>query len=447
MKHRKPPIPVIVLLVAAVIVGGYYSIRSLTGSGSQTLSVSGTIEAGEVNISPEIAGKVAEVFVEEGANVKAGDPLFRMDDSQLLSQRAVAATVLETAKAGAATSEAALDTARANQTLTLNLARMDATAGRTLDWRDSSFPGYSLPGGYFSQQDLISAAETEVGAARSLRDGLLESLKTRLGEPGNAEFASAEARLLAARVAATSAQNVLSTATLSNNNDLMDKAQAAFDTTKAEMESAQGAYDLFKEGESEKEIILTRLELAIAQERYESAQDRLVMLQTGEASPKLDVANASVHQAEMAVEQAVAAIQQAEAQLALQDLQISKLTILAPCDGTILTLSIAAGEMVSPAAGAIKLGKLFDLSITVYVPEDIYGTLSLGQMATLTVDSYPLETFSASITQIADQAEFTPRNVQTAEGRKATVFAVTLKLQDMTGKLKPGMPADLVFDK
>ena len=48
--------------------------------------------------------------------------------------------------------------------------------------------------------------------------------------------------------------------------------------------------------------------------------------------------------------------------------------------------------------------------------------------------------------RIADQAEFTPRNVQTDEGRRTTVFAVKLTVDDPAGKLKPGMPADVVFD-
>jgi HlyD family secretion protein len=51
------------------------------------------------------------------------------------------------------------------------------------------------------------------------------------------------------------------------------------------------------------------------------------------------------------------------------------------------------------------------------------------------------------VVHIADKAEFTPRNVQTQEGRRTTVFAVRLKLDNQDGRLKPGMPADLVFDK
>jgi hypothetical protein len=49
------------------------------------------------------------------------------------------------------------------------------------------------------------------------------------------------------------------------------------------------------------------------------------------------------------------------------------------------------------------------------------------------------------VIRIADQAEFTPRNVQTEEGRRTTVFAVELAVDNPDGKLKPGMPADVMF--
>ena len=81
----------------------------------------------------------------------------------------------------------------------------------------------------------------------------------------------------------------------------------------------------------------------------------------------------------------------------------------------------------------------------VYVPEDQYGEIMLGDSAVVSVDSFPDEFFDAVVTRIADQAEYTPRNVQTEEDRKTTVFAVELSVEDLGGKLKPGMPADVTF--
>ena len=80
-----------------------------------------------------------------------------------------------------------------------------------------------------------------------------------------------------------------------------------------------------------------------------------------------------------------------------------------------------------------------------YVPEDRYGQIPLGQKASVSVDSFPGRSSEAQVSNIADQAEFTPRNVQTVEGRSSTVYAIKLSVTDPQGKLKPGMPADVVF--
>ena len=118
----------------------------------------------------------------------------------------------------------------------------------------------------------------------------------------------------------------------------------------------------------------------------------------------------------------------------------------AAASGVVLSRNIEAGEVVAVGSAAMTIGQLDKLSITVYIPEDRYGEIMLGQGAEMTVDSFPNEVFQGTVVRIADQAEFTPRNVQTDEGRRTTVFAVKLTVDDPAGKLKPGMPADVVFD-
>ncbi|MBE3039349.1 MAG: efflux RND transporter periplasmic adaptor subunit [Chloroflexi bacterium] len=447
MNHKRPPLPVIVLLILVILVGGYFGMRALLNKGSNALTASGTIEAIEVTISPEIGGKVAEVSVDEGAPVKAGDVLFRLDDTLLQAQRIVAAANLDMVNAAASTAAAALATAQANYDLALNAARLESASTRSSDWRAINPAGYTLPGGYFSRADEIGAAQTEVNAARSARDAAQDSLNTLLAEPANADFVAAETRLANARAASIVAQNVLTRANAANNTDLREAAQSAYDAAKTELDDAQAAYDGLKDTDAAGNITTSRADLSAAQERAESAQDRLLALQTGENSPKVAAAQAVLHQAQAAADQAALAATQAEASLALMDTQITKLTIIAPADGTILTRSIQPGEIVVPSASAMSLGRLDNLTITVYVPEDRYGEISLGQSATVTVDSFPGETFTATVSHIAEQAEFTPRNVQTIEGRTSTVFAIKLQVQDPDGKLKPGMPADVTFTR
>jgi multidrug resistance efflux pump len=447
MKHQHPPVPVIVILALAILVGGYFGIRALLNKGSAALTASGTIETVEVNISPEIGGKVAVVSVEEGSAVKAGDVLFRLDDTLLQGQRTVVSASLNLTRAAIFTADAAQSTAQANYYLAVNAARLESASTRTSDWRAVNPAGYTLSGGYFSRADEITAAEAEVESARSACDAAQNSLSTLLTDPANAVFVTAERHLANARAASNVAQDVLSRTNVANNIALRAAAQYAYDIAKADLEDAQAAYDSLKDTNAAIKIATSRAELSVAQERFESAQDRLLVLQTGENSPKVEAAQTVLHQALAAVDQAHLAVTQAEASLALLDIQIAKMTVTAPADGTILTSSIQPGEIVAPSAAAMTLGRLDNLTITVYVPENLYGGLYLEQSATMTVDSFPGETFNATVIHIADQAEFTPRNIQTIEGRTSTVFAIKLQVQDPGGKLKPGMPADVVFGK
>jgi multidrug resistance efflux pump len=116
-----------------------------------------------------------------------------------------------------------------------------------------------------------------------------------------------------------------------------------------------------------------------------------------------------------------------------------------PLAGVVLYRHVEPGEVASAGAPLVTVIDPDNLQLTVYVPEDRYGRIALGQGLPVTVDSFPGESFQGTVTHIADQAEFTPRNVQTTDNRKTTVFAVRLALETSAGKLKPGMPADVHF--
>ena len=191
-------------------------------------------------------------------------------------------------------------------------------------------------------------------------------------------------------------------------------------------------------------------QLAMAQARLASAQTGLAAAQAALAPGPLTAAAAQVAAAQAALDPAQldaaqAQVASAQAALDLLQVQLAKLTIVAPSDGVILSRAVEPGEVASPGATLLVMGPLSQLQVTVYVPEDRYGQISLGQVASLSVDSFPTRTFQAKVAQIADQAEFTPRNTQTVEGRKDTVFAVKLSIANPDLALKPGMPADVAF--
>ncbi len=117
--------------------------------------------------------------------------------------------------------------------------------------------------------------------------------------------------------------------------------------------------------------------------------------------------------------------------------------VTSPIDGVVLERLIEPGEIAAPGGTLMVVADLSALTLTIYAPENRYGQFALGQTYPVAVDSFPGQTFSGTVSHIADHAEFTPRNVQTKEGRESTVFAIKLTLAPSDGKLKPGMPADV----
>ena len=448
MQSKRAPILLIVILVLAILVGAYFAVRALLPKTDTSLAASGTIETVDVTVSPEVGGKVTAVLVDEGASVKSEDVLFRLDDNLLQAQRVVAAANLDSARASVTTANAGLATAQAQYDLAVLAAHAEAAATRTTVWTVDRPAGYTLPGWFFNQAEVIAATQAEVDHAKAARDAAQSALDVLQNDPAAANFLSVEKRLNDARVAFEVADAVLTRAKAANDNaDLQLAAQKRYDTAKTDLDNAQTDYNNLADHDVAKSIITARAELTAAQERYDTAQDHLQALQTGDQSPKLAAAQAVLNQAQAAANQAGLVVTQAQASLALLDTQIAKLTVTAPSAGVILTRSVEPGEVIPAGAAAFTLGRLDNLTITVFIPEDRYGEVKLGQSVSVSVDSYPGETFAATVVLIADQAEFTPRNVQTVSGRKSTVFAIKLQLQDPNGKLKPGMPADVSFSR
>jgi HlyD family secretion protein len=152
-----------------------------------------------------------------------------------------------------------------------------------------------------------------------------------------------------------------------------------------------------------------------------------------------------VPRAEALLAQAEKAAAQAQAELALVQIQIGKLEIKSPAAGVVTVRSIEPGEVVQAGAAALVISQLENLTVTVYLPEDRYGQIDLGDLARVTSDSFPGQAFAGQVQRIATQAEFTPRNVATEDSRRTTVFAVKLEVSSPQGELKPGMPVDVEF--
>lgn len=462
-------LPILFILILSIT-----SCDVLMADGDEPLEASGVVEAVEVVISPELGGRIAEVFKQEADKVEEGEILFRLEGKLLNAQREQALTALEMAHAQVTTSETGLEAAHAGLAaaeagveianiqyeLELDSARLMEQAERTRSWNQDIPKEFSLPTWYFQKGEEISAAESEVGEAREALEIEGANLESVLDDASHADLKAAEERLLKAQIAFLIAEELTDRKIhREGKEELEDYLEIIYDDAEAELEAAQSAYDKILSEQSAADVLEARARYTVAQERYDTALDQFNALLTGEHSKALRAAEAIVVQAESAVGQALANIHQAEsgivqgermvaqaqAAINLIDLQIEKLEVPTAVSGVVMTRNIEPGEVIQPGMAALTIGLLDHLTIKVYVPENLYGQINLGDQARVSVDSFPGQVFNATVVRIADRAEYTPRNVQTQEDRQTTVFEVELALEDTQGKLKPGMPADVSF--
>jgi multidrug resistance efflux pump len=470
---------VFLVLLAVGAAYWYFYIRPAAADGG-ALTASGTVETTEISIAPEVSGKILEVNVEEGAKVTTGQVLFRLDDTLLKAQRAVQAANLEAAKGAALTAQAAEAAAQAQYDIAYDAAQSANKAGsRTASWTQNAPAQFSLPDWYYTQGEQIAAAQAGVDVAQAKLTQAQNKLTSVQNDVASAAFIKAETDLGTAQANFTVADNLNTrvensksvddmtrrqlfliyrnnlniargrdpkyAVPLNIDTELRDAAQKIYDDAKNALDDAQTAYDDLLSTQGANNVLKARADLSVAQELYYTAQDYLRKLQTGSNTPAVTAAQKAFDQAKASAAQAQTQVGTAQANLDLIDAQIAKLTVSAPVNGVILTRVAEPGSVVNAGGSMLTLGRLDELTITVYVPEDRIGAVVLGEAAKVKVDSFPGEQFDATVTFISSQAEFTPRNVQTVEGRMNTVFAVKLKLDNASGKLKPGMPADVVF--
>lgn len=451
--HAIDPRKRIFILFALLILGGlatWYFIGPGRAAGVGALQASGTVEATAVSMAPELSGRVAEVLVDKGDEVKAGAPLFRLDGAILQAQRQQAAAALEAARANLSTAETGLASAEATQKsaqVALETARAAATAERlpvqkTLD--DLNINAAAARG---------EAARNVAKANRAVRDAVY-MLDNYTVSSMQRDLTPAEGLALTKRLLDEAREAFEPYRNLSENDDTRETKKDSLDEAQSEYDSAVRRIELVAALEAAQSMLtkaeddLSKLQDGPNPQDVAILEARLAAIDSApeQAQVGLEAAQVGVDAARTRLEAAKAAVTQAQAQLDLIDVQIGKLVVTSPIDGVVLERIVEPGEVIQAGGMVLIIGKPSPLKITVYIPEDRYGAILLGQIAQVTVDSFPGQVFQAKVVHIADQAEFTPRNVQTVEGRRNTVFAIELSIENADGKLKPGMPADVDFE-
>jgi HlyD family secretion protein len=135
-------------------------------------------------------------------------------------------------------------------------------------------------------------------------------------------------------------------------------------------------------------------------------------------------------------------LQSAESIVRLAQANVDDTRVVAPFAGTVLKKLVETGEVVTAGTPLITLVDLSRLHAKVYVAEADLGKVRVGDAARVYTDAFPTRYFEATVAQVSQQAEFTPRDIHMRDERAKLVFAVKLALHNPQGILKPGMPAD-----
>lgn len=127
------------------------------------------------------------------------------------------------------------------------------------------------------------------------------------------------------------------------------------------------------------------------------------------------------------------------------DVRLSWCSILSPLDGTVLSRYHEPGELVNPGTKLLTLANIKDIWAYIYLPQPLMAKLQPGEKLTGYLPEMGMKPFQGRIIKINDEAEFTPKNVQTRAERERLVFGVKVSFLGSNDQevLKPGMTIEM----
>ena len=295
----------------------------------------------------------------------------------------------------------------------------------------------------------------ELKAQRAQAEATLEQAQADLDKMlrGNRpeEIQQAEATARAQQAAFEAARN-------GPRRQEIDQAQADYSAAEADATNAETTYKRMEKLIATDTISRqlfddSRDKRDAAAQRAESARQRLALLQAGTRVEDLNAAEAKYKQAEAAavlsrkgfrkedIDAARGRLDEARGHVAELDARLREADLTAPADAVVEVVSVRPGDLVPAGRIVITMLEASQLWVKVYIPETDLAHVRLGQHATVRVDSFGNRSFEGHVGQIASQAEFLPRNVQTKSDREHEVFGAKVYVDNAQQILKSGMSA------
>jgi len=205
----------------------------------------------------------------------------------------------------------------------------------------------------------------------------------------------------------------------------LDGAQQDLDRFETLLENNSGSRKQRDDAATRRDVAKDRV--ATAASRVRAAEETLARLRAGARKEEIEAARSRV---------AATAVQ-----IATIEKQLGDTKLVAPVGGIVTEKLVEAGEMIAPRAPAIIIVDLDHAWADVFVPEPAVPRLKVGQAASVFTDAGGAG-IAGTVSYISPKAEFTPRNVQTAEERSKLVYRIRIAVDNKDGVLKQGMPVE-----
>jgi HlyD family secretion protein len=367
------------------------TVTAFIGDLAASATASGQVEASQkAGLSANAPGLVTDVYVRVGDQVLTGDAMVQLDTADLVFgvERARQNLALQEANLAALLDGAAAEDIAAAETAVVsaqvNLADLLAGPGE-LDITESE-------ANIRAQQANVSSASASYN---STRDSISAST-----------IASAEADLLSAQIAYDQAKEMNESFAIASTHDRLEDAAQDLTITQAALDgllagpkqgnltsSASGitaAVANVDQAQANHTALLagpTAAQVAGAEASLAQVQAQLASLTAGPSLEEIAIAEAGVEQARLALEGAEEAL--------------AKATITAPFDGVVTATYVTEGEY---ATGNVVELASSDLEVVLSVDEIDVGSLSPGQPAVITLETWPAEEISGIVASIAPAA-------------------------------------------
>lgn len=377
-----------ILVVLGLVGAGaaYFAWTRMRQGDPNVLRLSGNIEFLKVDIAFKTAGRLVDLAVDEGANVRKGMLLARLDTDQLRQMRG-------RDRAGVTVAES-------------NLEQMRMAIRY--------------------QKEMLSSEtalrQSEIQQAKARLQGLLDGARPQEIEQAQAAVRDLETQYKQAQVDLARGQKLV---------EREDITRAQFDQLRVRLESitaqwriAQERLALVREGPRQTEIAGARAAVA----RAEAA------LRMTEAQ-RLEIARK-----EQDLGARAADVERAKAGLGIVETQMADSEVFAPFDGVVMLKSAEPGEILAAGSSVLTVGDIDHPWLRAYVPQERLGQVQLGMRVEIRSDSYPGKIYVGKISYIASEAEFTPKQIQTDEERVKLVYRIKVEVENPGRELKLNMP-------